>query len=231
VVVEGHAMLEEGRALEADAGARPTVGDPAQRPLELCYSFWTQTLGPPNHRGDLSIAPVTVVDALPLTTGRAAWAVGVRVVEGASLVTEHAEQALGAAVELVATLTQGQREVAEGPWQLPVMSRAEWAQASVAAILEAFTALGVAVYERAWWSPSPSCVYDSKYLYAVSPAAAPRKLTMRAGRYESEVEVAIGSEPVSVSSTRRLEERPTAPTQRWSMLRFRGVKDRRQTDG
>jgi len=142
-----------------------------------------------------------------------------------------AEQALGAAVELIATLARGQRRAADQPWQLPIMSAAQVARDSVSAVWDAFSTLGTAVYAREWRAPCPPCIYDSKYLYTLSPPSSARALPLSVGRYETTLEVAIGQDPVSVSGQHPHGRRGNGgmPAQRWSMLYFRGVKGEDKT--
>lgn len=228
VMVAAHAITDQ---LEQDAWSI-SFGEQRQGPVELCYSFWICALGAASPQGLLALTPTTLVDAVPLASGRAAWSVGVGVVEARDRVGEEAEQALGAAVELIATLSRGQREVSEQPWQLPIMSAAQLARDSVTAILDTFSAFGTGICVGDWLMPSQTCIYDSKYLYAVSPPGAPHSLRLRAGRYEATLDVGIGQEPVSVSAERTGADgagRGEAPAQRWSMLYFRGVKGEGKT--
>lgn len=227
VMVAGHAITDQ---IEQDAWS-VSFGEQRQGPVELCYSFWIRALGPASPDGLLALSPTTLVDAIPLVSGRAAWAVGVAVIE-AGVVGDEAEQALGAAVELIATVSRGQREAADQPWQLPIMSAAQLARDSVTAILDTFSAFGTGICMRDWSMPSPTCIYDSKYLYAVSPPSAPHSLKLRAGRYETTLDVGIGQEPVSVSPDRLGVDGSGgggAPAQRWSMLYFRGVRGQGKT--
>lgn len=227
VMVAGHALV---KPRELDTWS-VSFDEPVADPLELCYSFWIRELGSANRAGALGIAPTTLVDAVPLTSGRAAWAAGVGVVEAGPVFAADAEQALGAAVELIATLTRGQRRASEEPWQLPIMSAAQVARDSVSAVWDAFSTLGTSVYAREWRAACPPCVYDSKYLYALSPPSSPRTLSLRVGRYESALDVAIGQEPVSVSAHRTHSRHGDGGTsaRRWSMLYFRGAKDEDKT--
>ncbi len=223
VVVAGHAGALDrenhvwGEALEQHQAT----------PLELRYSFWTHRLGLPDAQGYFRLEPSVLIDALQLSSGRSAWAVGARVVEAAPSWGDDGEQALGAAVELVATLSRGQSDAGEQPWQSPVMSAAETARESVAAILDAFAAFGASVYEGAWRSDAPTCIFDSKYLYAASPAREARTLELRVGRYQTGIEVAIGRDPAT--SQPPAERGPDASAGRWSMLRFRSPKPSRKT--
>lgn len=227
VMVAGHALV---KPRELDTWSM-SFDEPIADPIELCYSFWVRELGTPNRSGVLGVVPTTLIDAVPLTAGRAAWAVGVGVVEAGPVFAADAEQALGAAVELVATLARGQRHAASEPWQLPIMSAAQVARDSVSAVWDAFSTLGTSVYSREWRATCPPCVYDSKYLYALSPPSSARTLKLRVGRYESALDVAIGQDPVSVSA-QRLHSRQGdggTPVRRWSMLYFRGAKGEDKT--
>ncbi|HEY6724211.1 MAG TPA: hypothetical protein VI197_09260 [Polyangiaceae bacterium] len=226
VMVAGHALV---KPREVDTWS-VSFDEPVADPLELCYSFWLRELCTPNS-GVLGVTPTTLVDAVPLTSGRAAWAVGIGVVEAEPVFAADAEQALGAAVELVATLTRGQRRAAEEPWQLPIMSAAQVARESVSAVWDAFSTLGTSVYAREWRATCAPCIYDSKYLYALSPPSSARTLSLRAGRYETALDVAIGQEPVSVSGHRMHSRQGDsgAPARRWSMLYFRGAKSEDKT--
>lgn len=222
VMVAAHALVKP-RELDTWSAS---FDEPSADPLEICYSFWIRELGVENSTGVLGIAPTTLVDAVPLTSGRAAWSAGVGVVEAGPVFAADAEQALGAAVELVATLTRGQQRAAEEPWQLPIMSAAQVARDSVSAVWDAFAMLGTGVYAREWRAAGAPCIYDSKYLYASSPPSSPRTLSLRVGRYETALDVAIGQEPVSVSGQRTSSSQrgSGAAARRWSMLYFRGAK-------
>jgi len=233
VMVAGHALV---KPRELDTWSM-SFDEEAADPLELCYSFWIREIGVANPAGLLGVPPTTLVDAIPLSSGRAAWAAGIGVVEAAPVFAADAEQALGAAVELIATLARGQRNAAAEPWQLPIMSAAQVARDSVSAVWDAFSTLGTGVYASEWRSPAPPCIYDSKYLYALSPPSSARALTLRGARYETTVEVAIGQDPVSVSVQRDLAGQRkhsgrrdgSTPAQRWSMMYFRGVKGEDKT--
>src|SRR5690606_10552663 len=132
VVVAGHALPGDA----APDTWRTAFEEPQH--LEVYYSFWTERLRPPGADGRLETRSVSLLDGLVLTSGRAAWAVGVQVFEGSGPRPGEVEQALGAAVELTGSLSRGHAELTEQPWQLPVMSAAQLAQESVIAVLEAY---------------------------------------------------------------------------------------------
>lgn len=232
VMVAGHALV---KSHELDTWS-VSFDEPSDDPLELCYSFWIRELNPlpsnaADQAGGLGVAPTTLVDAIPLTAGRAAWAAGVGIVEAGSVFVAAAEQALGAAVELIATLARGQRQSTGQPWQLPIMSAAQVARDSVGAVWDAFSTLGSSVYEHEWRAASPPCVYDSKYLYTRSPPSSPRTLKLRTGRYETALEVAIGQDPESISGHRMDAPRAggASAARRWSVLYFRGLRGEDKT--
>lgn len=233
VMIAGHALV---KPRELDTWSM-SFDEPSAEPLELCYSFWIREIKTANRAGMLGVGSTTLVDAIPLTAGRAAWAAGVGVVEAGPVFAADGEQALGAAVELIATLARGQRRTASEPWQLPIMSAAQVARDAVSAVWDAFSTLGTSVYGREWRASCRPCVYDSKYLYTLSPPSSARTLKLRVGRYESALEVATGQDPVSVSmqngalghGTHSRQGDGGTPVRRWSMLYFRGAKGEDKT--